>query len=320
MAGIAGGGGGAGAATGAGATVNGSSSGSGNAGAAVEMTDDDKPSDDPTGTKENPNAPHAIGDDDAPVGVRTGAPPPRPTGYPIQEVLRPITLPQNTSEVALDLRSAFDHADAEGVLRARYGITRQVQIGLVYDIGGVFSDAAPMPTNKFNTGKAAGVEGSYLLADWVAIHVRVPLYMQPFAMGLTLGAPMKFRFTDRFAITALDNIVDITTYNKFTPDLNNEAANRAAAAESMLNPVRHDGNLRFVGAAEYQLNDKTVLIGSTGFFIPDFGNGTSALYPLEGILQWSPSSKIDLAGRLGFDSLADAASTFGIRFTAAFRI
>jgi hypothetical protein len=308
---------GAGAATGAGATVG---AGGANAGAAVEMTDDDKPSDDPTGTKENPNAPH-VGDDDAPIGVNTTAPPPRPTGYPIQEVLRPITLPQSTSEVAIDLRTAFDHADAEGVLRARYGITRQIQAGLIYDIGGVFSDAAPVPSNKFNTGKAAGVEGSYLLTDWVAIHVRVPFYMQPFAMGLTLGAPMKFRFGDRFAITAFDNLVDITLDNKFTPDLSNEAANRAFAAESMTNPVRHDGNLRFLGAAIYQLDDKTALIGSTGFVEPNFGhNGANAQYPLEGIVQWSPSPKLDLAGRLGFDDLAQAKDTIGIRFTAAFRI
>ncbi len=312
----AGGGSGSGSAAG-----SGSGSGSGNAGAAVEMTDDNTPSNDPTGTKENPNAPHTVGDDEAPVGVTSGAPPPRPTGYPIQEVLRPITLPQNMSEVALDFRTAFDHADAEGVLRARYGITRQIQAGVVYDIGGVFSDAAPMPTNKFNTGKAAGVEGSYLLTDWVAIHARVPFYMQPFAMGLTLGAPMKFRFGDKFAITAFDNLVDITFDGGFTPDLTNERYNRAAAAAAMANTVRTDGELRFLGAAIYQVNDHTAVIGSTGFIEPNFGrNGASAIYPIEGIVQWSPSPKIDVAGRLGIDDLTDVGGTIGLRLTAAFRI
>ncbi|HTJ44488.1 MAG TPA: hypothetical protein VL463_20430 [Kofleriaceae bacterium] len=302
------------------AAGSGAGSGSGSAGAAVEMTDDDKPSDDPSGTKENPSAPH-VGDDDAPVGVGTSAPPPRMTGYPIEEVLRPITLPQNTSEVALDLRTAVDHADAEAVLRARYGITRQWQIGLVYNIGGVFSDAQPMPKNKFNTGKVAALEGAYLLTDWAAVKVRVPIYMQPFAMGISLGAPMKFRFGDKFAITAFDTVVDITTYNKFFPDLFSEAHNRAQVVEAMNNTVRRDGNLRFVGTAEYQVNPKTALLGSLGAVMADFGqNNQSAAYLLEGVLQWSPSPKLDLAGRLGFDSLADASSTFGIRLTAAWRI
>src|SRR5262249_38732522 len=150
------------------------------AGKAVEMSDDDKPSADPTGREENPNTPH-VGMDTETTEVHTGAPPPRPTGYPTQEGLRPITLPQNMPEVALDLRSAFDHTDAGATLRARYGITGQWQIGLVYDVGGVFKDTA-MADAKLNTGKAASLEGSYLVTDWVAVHVRLPIYMQPFAM------------------------------------------------------------------------------------------------------------------------------------------
>jgi hypothetical protein len=304
----------------AGASTGSGGGGGGSAGAAVEMTDDNTPSNDPTGTKENPNAPHT-GDDDAPPTVVGTAPAPRVTGYPVQEVLRPITLPQGMSEVALDLRTAFDHADFEGILRARYGITRQVQIGVLYDIGGVYSDAAPMPTNKLSTGKAAAIDGQYLLTDWVALHLRVPFYMQPFAMAVTLGAPMKFRFTDRFAVYALDNVVDITTVNKFAPDINDEANNRVAAQISTTNPVRYDGNLRFIGSAVYQLDDKTALFGTIGVAFPNFGHsGTTAQYPLEGVVQWSPSPKLDLAGRLGVDSLGDATSTFALRVTAAFRI
>jgi hypothetical protein len=290
--------------------------GSGSAGAAVEMTDDDKPSADPTGTRENPNAPK-VGGDDENTEVRTGAPPPRRTGYPIEEVLRPITLPANTSEVALDLRTVFEHADAEAELRARYGITRQVQIGLLYDIGGVFADTAAMTSTKFNTGKAAGLEGSYLVTDWAAVHVRVPVYMQPFAMGLTLGAPMKFRFADNFAVVALDNVVDITLHN-FVPSFTSEAQNRANAFDIGRNNVKHDGNLRFIGGAVYQIDPKTAVFGTLGVEFPDF-SGT-ATYPLEGVVQYSPSAKFDIAGRAGFDSLGDATKTFGIRLSAAFRI
>jgi len=42
-------------------------------------------------------------------------------------------------------------------------------------------------------------------------------------------------------------------------------------------------------------------------------------YTLEGILQYSMSSHVDLSGRLGFDRLDDA-NSFGLRLSAQIRI
>jgi hypothetical protein len=111
----------------------------------VEM--EEEPAVDPSGVEENPTDP-ITGE---PV-EEPGAPPPvraRRSGYPAQEVLRPITLPALTSEVGLDLRTLVGDFSVDFNLRGRFGITRQWQIGLGYNVGGLYDDGAKF---RFNTG------------------------------------------------------------------------------------------------------------------------------------------------------------------------
>src|SRR5678815_2891276 len=79
----------AGGAAGAG---SGSAAGGGS-GSAVEMPEDPPPKD-MEGKEENPGAPHGATTE---AEVRGVAPPPKVkrTGYPIEEVLRPVTMPKN---------------------------------------------------------------------------------------------------------------------------------------------------------------------------------------------------------------------------------
>ena len=62
------------------------------------------------------------------------------SGYPIEEALRPITLPRNMTEVGLDPHAMVSTFANSTSLRARYGITNKVQLGLTYAIGGIFDD------------------------------------------------------------------------------------------------------------------------------------------------------------------------------------
>ncbi len=284
------------------------------AGAEVQLTDDDAPSGDPTGTKENPDAPR-LGDE-APTDP-TGAPAPRATSYPIEEVKRPLTLPTNTSEISLGLGTAVDHTDAEATLRARYGITKQAQIGLAYNIGGVFADTATPPKTKFNTGKAVAIEATFLVEDWVAARLRVPMYMQPFAIGLELGAPMKFHIGDKLAIVALDDLVRVKLH-AFVPSLDDEQQNQLNAYDYDRNSKTSDGEINLSGGALYQHSPKLVIGGTLGMTFPDFAS-TGLVYPLYGLVQYSMSRRLDLGLRAGFDSLA-IGNSFGLHAAIAFRI
>ena len=75
---------------------SGSAAGS-DAGSAVQMAEDPPPSD-MEGTNENPDAPKT---GEGSAEIKAVAPPMKKSGYPIEETQRPITLPQNMSEVGL---------------------------------------------------------------------------------------------------------------------------------------------------------------------------------------------------------------------------
>lgn len=292
------------------------------AGTDVQMEEDDTPPDDMEGTSENPDAPK-LGDADAGV-TGPAAPKPTRTGYPIEEVLRPLTLPAVTSEVSLDLRSTFSAFDANAGLRARYGITRQVQIGLRYGIGGLFDNPNTVDTKtKFNTGKAVGVDFTYLIFNWLSAQMTIPVYIQPYAMSLGLGAPMKFRFGDKFAIVAGEDIVDIRL-TKFIPSLTDEAQNQANVAALDSNSVTAKGDVHIRGGIIYQVSPQLAVKGNLSQSITiettEINGRGGNPFGLEGLLQYSPSAKMDVSGRLGIDDFSHTKESFGILVAAAYRI
>ena len=117
----------------------GAGAGSAGAGSAVQMVEDPPPSD-MTGTAENPDAPHSMLDSDNPPAVTAVVAPARPPGYPVEEALRPIALPQNLSEVSVVPHMQVSPYAASTALRVRYGVTPKVQLGLTYLIGAIFDD------------------------------------------------------------------------------------------------------------------------------------------------------------------------------------
>src|SRR5215831_4385647 len=192
----------------AGAAGTGSGSAGAGEGSAVQMTEDPPPSD-MTGTAENPDAPRSMIDAETPV-VATVAPPPRPPGYPIEQTLRPIVLPQNLSEVSLMPHAVVSPWAGSTALRARYGITPKVQLGLTYLVGAIFDDPSTAESKQaFHPGKAVGLDVTYLIQDWLGVQVGVPMYISPFALSLTIGVPIKFSFGDKFAVGGLDDFLNI---------------------------------------------------------------------------------------------------------------
>jgi hypothetical protein len=285
----------------------------------VEM-EEDTPPEDMEGTSENPDAPKQVNGEVvegpvAPKAVRTG--------YPMEEVLRPITLPAVMTEIGLDVRSNFDPVDTEFGLRARFGITKQAQIGVRYGIGGLYEDGVTMKSG-FNTGKAFGLDFTYLVFDWMAGKITLPMYVDPFAMAVTLGAPMKFVFKEKYAIVALDDFLEIRIL-KFIPSLTNESANEFNVFEYNRNTSLRSSNVYLRVGGIYQMKPNMAIKANLKQTIPGGGDNeasTSNETPLglEGIFQFSPNAKMDVTGRLGIEDLASPGETFGLVIAAAYRI
>ena len=68
-----------------------------------------------------------------------------------------------------------------------------------------------------------------LLQDWIGVQVGVPIYISPLAVSLTLGAPIKFTFGDKFAIGGLDDLLNIRL-TKFAPTFYQELQNATERA------------------------------------------------------------------------------------------
>ena len=263
------------------------------------------------GVNENPNAPKVPVDPDAPKAVVVVK---RPVGYPIEEALRPITLPKYMSEVSLGISEVLNPSDTNATLRGRFGITNQWQLGITYNVGGLFDNGCGTSTgctNKitFNTGKSFGVDLTYLITDWVGVSATVPVYVDPFAMGLNLGAPLKFTFGDKFAVGGLNDFIDIRLHN-FVPSLTDERSNSQSAVLSNTHTSLPNGSLNFVGYGIYQIQPNLAVIGELGGELLNFSS-QNTIYPLKATIQISPVRTVDLSLTAGWDDLNNATSTFG---------
>jgi len=293
-------------------------------GSAVQMTEDPPPAD-MSGVDENPDAPKSVVDSDAPAMVVT-APAPKRTGYPLEVVARPITLPQNMSEVSLNPHAAVSPFASATALRARYGITPKIQLGLTYMVGGIFDDpSTPQSQQAFHPGKAVGLDVTVMLQDWIGVQVGVPIYISPLAVSLTLGAPMKFTFADKFAIGGLDDLLNIRL-SRFAPTFYQEQQNATNANDTMINTIKSQGELRVSVFGIYQYQPNLAIIGRTGIQMEDFASGktdgcngeclTTFIYAG---FNYSPRRYLDLGLSIGFDDLAHGGSFAPAGFLA-FRI
>lgn len=294
-------------------------------GSAVQMTEDPPPKD-ISGVDENPDAPRTIVDGDAPPPVVAPAPTRAPSEYPIEEVARPITLPQNLSEVSIGPHAVISPYAGADALRARYGITSKVQLGLTYVLGGIYDDPSTVESKQaFHPGKAVGLDVTVLLQDWIGVRVGVPLYISPLAVSLALGAPIKFTFGDKFALGGLDDLLNIRIH-RFAPTFYQEVQNATNASNTLTNTVKSQGELRISLFGMYQYEPDLVLIARTGIQMEDFASGKTngcagecLTTFLHAGLRYTPRKYLDLGLSIGFDDLAHG-GTFAPAGFLAFRI
>ncbi|MDQ3367713.1 MAG: hypothetical protein M3680_20005 [Myxococcota bacterium] len=303
--------------------------------APVDAPPVEEPPGDIEGRDENPDAPRGT---TTAVGTTVVVPVQQPrTGYPIEEALRPITLPRNMAEVSLEPRAALGvGADSRyrgsAALRARYGITREIQLGLTYVAGGIYDDPTTVSDKVgFHPGKAIGLDVTVLVRDWIGVRVGVPVWIyRPEAggapaIGLTLGAPLKFQFGEKFAVGGLDDLLSIRL-SKFAPTFEYEHLNANRAADDDTNTFVSRGFFRISGYGIYQRSPKLALIGRAGITLEDFTStgtqsdaGGGMIYMLRAGLSYTPRPFVDVGFSLGFDDLSELGS-FGPAALIAIRI
>jgi hypothetical protein len=286
---------------------------------------EDPPPKDIEGRDEDPGAPGGL-TVEQPTAIVKPAPKRPSDPYPIEEVWRPINLVGGMSEVAIGPHAQVKPYMGTDALRARYGITSKVQIGLTYVLGSVYDDnfADPMleSKQKFHTGKAIGLDVTVMLKEWVGVRVGVPVYIKPVAFSLALGAPMKFQIGEKFAVGGLDDLLNIKL-SRFPPSFYQEALNARNEALDRTGSASSDGQLRFSFFGNYQYRPKLVVIARTGFMFENFTSNKAdaggLFYFVRAGFNYSPRKYLDLGLSVGFDDLGELGS-FGPAGFAAFRI
>jgi hypothetical protein len=316
--------------TGAGATgpgATGPGAGKGAGGEEVQMSEDAPPKD-IEGKEENPDAPRLI---DEPVPVVTKQVVSKPTGYPIEEAMRPITLPKNMSEVAIGPHAQVSPYRGSDALRARYGITDKAQLGLTYVLAGIY-DSPDTDSTKLglHPGKAVGLDVTVQLKSWLGARLGVPVYIDPFAVGLSIGVPMKWQFADgKYALGALDDFLNIRI-KRFVPSFYQEYDNADAARGTRpggTGTIQSRGDMRFSAYGIMQYQPKTAFVARAGVIVRDFSTTKTNAGPddsglqsfLRAGVQYTPRKYLDVGFSLGFDDLAHYGS-FSPAGLLAFRI
>jgi hypothetical protein len=279
----------------------------------VEMGEEDDlgPIEDETGMEEDPDAPGG-GDNPEPKVVKRA--PELPVEYPAELARRPITLHAGMSEAQLDYPVYFDPLRTAGQLRAAYGITRQIQVELRYGIGSY--GEIGMEDAKYYAGKAVAIGGVYQVFPWLGAQLEIPILLDPFAMGVTLGAPVKFKFS-KFSLFVGR---DLLTFKiaKFAPFVEDTLATEALVAADEVGVAQDVGHLRIIGGIQYSLKPTMTITGEAGFLAFDF-KGDQAAQLIRASLTMN-KKKLDYGARLGIDDLDNATETLNLALFAALRI
>jgi hypothetical protein len=180
---------------------------------------------------------------------------------------------------------------------------------------------------KFKPGKAVGLDLTVLLQDWIGVRVGVPVYIDPVAISIAVGVPMKFVFADgKLAIGGLDDLFAIRV-KRFTPSFDQEADNalNAFAFNNNINQTTSRGYLRFSAYGIYQNDPKTAIVGRIGITVDDFsagkndrGHGGETVF-IRGGVEYTVRRWADLGASAGWDDLSNL-KTFAPQIYAAIRI
>jgi hypothetical protein len=266
------------------------------------------PSGDPAGATENPTAPK---DWDA------KPPPPPPlavkairTGYPIEQIYRPLVLPRRMMQAALELPMTVDPGSFTAIVRGSYGATRDLQLGLRYAIVTAIS-------GDTLGGKTVALDADYQVFSWLAGQISLPIGFDPLALGVVFGAPMKFTLFDRFSVEVLRDVVGVKLY-RYLPSAVSPAESASLAAADRLNSIVPASEVDLGGRVLYQFTPELAGEARYNVRMPEF-EATGAPHEATLGALYSTSNKLDLGARLGFLDLARASDSFVAQLSVVYR-
>ncbi|MCG8417073.1 MAG: hypothetical protein MJE77_03905 [Proteobacteria bacterium] len=233
------------------------------------------------------------------------------TDYPRELVHRPIVLAPGMSQITLDVLADADDVFVTGLLQARYGVNQDIQLGLGYAPGAVGRDG-------FTSGKAVSIDVHYAIASWIAIQLELPFLLDPFAMGVTVGAPVKFRAGQKLAFIAGRDLFNARIERLF-PDIGDPIGNAELVRQNRVNTALPAGELRFLGGVIYQINPELAVLGEIGILAKDFGLNNAGV-PLLATVTYSSATNLDVGARIGFRDLSQDSGGFGATVVVAVRL
>jgi hypothetical protein len=268
------------------------------------------------GAEENPDAPRLPGEPE-PEGNAGAAAAKADGPYPLELAQRPLTLYAGMSQVELELGTTFDPLIAPAVVRAGYGVTREIEIGLRYGAGALNNDEF---ADTYVVGKAVAIDARYLIEDWIAAQLSVPILLDPFSMAVELGAPMLFRF-DKFSLFVGEDLVAIKI-NRLIPNVENAAATEALKLADDVGTQLADAEIRILGGVNYTIKPDLAFTGEIGYIkaidAPDAVD--SSTVPLTLSITKSKSNMLDFGARAFIGDFDDVQGTVGVSIFGALRI
>jgi hypothetical protein len=239
--------------------------------------------------------------------------------FPAELIFRPMTLLPGQAQFTLDLPYVSgDETGLTQVLHASYGVVDNLEIGLTYGFG-LTRLAAKGMEKGYEAGKAFSVDAAYaLLPKNLALTLSVPFYTDPFAMSVTLGAPFRFAFNDKWAIFGGGGLIDVKIVKipveVANPEFNITTLDKITGE----NQPEPDGNVKLQLGTLYQAQPHLAGFVTFDLRAPDF-SGEKAAYALFAGGTWTWKNKLDVSARAGWASLEqDDAVTVSVN--TAFRL
>ena len=261
------------------------------------------PPSEPPNADDVPRKPQPLEDDPPPPKIVGTEPPPAPqpvakppeVGYPIERVLRPITLPRSMFEFAAEIPV---HRGRGGVgVAARFGVSDRVELRGDYSFGSVDRDGAVL-------GKTIMQQVVVRLHRVVAVQGALLFLFDPVSVGISLGVPLKVQLSERLALFVGRDAVRVRV-KRFVPRLGDPRHNRDMGLADEINTKLSRGEIRVVGGVIVQVNRAFSIVGEGGVVADDFSNKDPSA-PLHVSLHYAPRRWLDLGVRLGFDDLGVA--------------